>query len=117
MGEDNHANGNNGENENSGLTTMEKRKKRVEDLRARLAAETAKLKKDSRKERTGQLIAFGIFFERYYKKLGPQDRMNVYMDSGKFLDARNSERFNAGIKRLDAEKPADNDAEDAEAGE
>lgn len=114
MGEDNHAQGNNGENENSGLTTMEKRKKRVEDLRARLAAETAKLKKDSRKERTGQLIAFGIFFERYYKKLGIQERMNIDMDSIKFLDDRNLERFGAGLKRLTEENPVD---EDAEAGE
>ena len=47
------------------LTTAEKRNLKIEQLKARLQKEESRLNAQLRKERTGQLMAFGIYLEAF----------------------------------------------------
>ena len=49
------------------LTTEEKRIQRIEQLKAKLQKEQAKLSASKRKERDGQLISFGVYIEEFFK--------------------------------------------------
>lgn len=83
------------------LTTAEKRKLKIEQLKARLQKEESRLNAQLRKERTGQLMAFGIYLEAFYKIATPEDREYIKIKIKELLDGRNLERALAGIKRIE----------------
>ena len=85
------------------LTTAEKRKLKIEQLKARLQKEESRLNAQLRKERTGQLIAFGIYLEAFFKVATQEERAQLKVSMGQLLDGRNLERALAGIKRLEKE--------------
>lgn len=51
------------------LTTEEKRLKKIEQLKAKLQQEQARLSTARRKERDGQLVAWGVYVEALIKHL------------------------------------------------
>lgn len=85
------------------LTTAEKRKLKIEQLKARLQKEESRLNAQLRKERTGQLMAFGIYLEAFLKVATPEERKQIKTSMDRLLDGRNLERALAGIKRLEKE--------------
>ena len=85
------------------LTTTEKRKLKIEQLKARLQKEESRLNAQLRKERTGQLMAFGIYLEAFLKVANPEERTKIKKSISQYLEGRNLERALAGIKRLEKE--------------
>lgn len=83
------------------LTTAEKRKLKIEQLKARLQKEESRLNAQLRKERTGQLMAFGIYLEAFLKVATPEEREQIKARIGEFLEGRNLDRAIAGIKRIE----------------
>ena len=80
-------------------TTREKRLAKIAQLEAQLQKEKARLNEEKRKERNGQLIAFGVFLEEYLKdKPGRIPSMKQTMQ--RLLDGRNLERALAGVERI-----------------
>ena len=79
------------------LTTAEKRKLKIEQLKARLQKEESRLNAQLRKERTGQLMAFGIYLETFLKVATSEERAKIKTN----MSQRNLERALAGIKRLE----------------
>ena len=81
-------------------TTREKRLAKIAQLEAQLQKEKARLNEEKRKERNGQLIAFGIFLEEYLKdKPGRIPSMKQTMQ--RLLDGRNLDRALAGVARIE----------------
>lgn len=85
------------------MTTAEKRKARIEQLKAKLQKEESKLTAQLRKERTGQLMAFGILLEAIYKAANTGEREGIQKRIKELLQGRNLERALAGIARLEKE--------------
>lgn len=85
------------------LTTAEKRKLKIEQLKARLQKEESRLNAQLRKERTGQLMAFGIYLEAYLKVATPDERKQLKTQMEGLLNGRNLERALSGIKRIEKE--------------
>ena len=85
------------------LTTAEKRKLKIEQLKARLQKEESRLNAQLRKERTGQLMAFGIYLEAFLKVATPEERTQIKTRMGEILEGRNLDRALAGINRLEKE--------------
>ena len=83
------------------LTTAEKRKLKIEQLKARLQKEESRLNAQLRKERTGQLMAFGIYLEAFLKAATPEEREQIKARIGESLEGRNLDRAIAGIKRIE----------------
>ena len=82
------------------LTTEERRKQRIAQLKAQLQKEEARLSKDKRKERDGQLIAFGVLVEEMFKAAEPENRQKWIDGAKKHLKDRNLTRALAGFERL-----------------
>ena len=82
------------------MTTEEKRLKRIEQLKAKLQNEEAKQRKDERKKRNGQLIAFGLYLEEFFKAADEDGRTRLEESIKKHLSGRNFERAIEGLKRL-----------------
>ena len=81
-------------------TTREKRLAKIAQLEAQLQKEKARLNEEKRKERNGQLIAFGVFLEEYLKdKPGRIPSMKQTMQ--RLLDGRNLDRALAGVSRIE----------------
>lgn len=89
------------------LTTAEKRKLKIEQLKARLQKEESRLNAQLRKERTGQLMAFGIYLEAFLKVATPEECEQIKARMGEILEGRNLERALAGIKRIKAAMVSD----------
>lgn len=85
------------------ITTEEKRKLRIAQLKAKLQKEEARLNQDKRKERNGQLIAFGVLVEEIFK-LGDEKIIFSLTEAAKTrLKDRNLHRAIAGFERLKEE--------------
>ena len=69
----------------------------------KLAQKTAALNKEARKERDGQLIAWGIMVEARYRNATPDLREHIISTTRELLKDRNLSRALAGFARLDAE--------------
>lgn len=82
------------------LTTEEKRIQRIEQLKAKLQKEQAKLSASKRKERDGQLISFGVYIEEFFKSSNEDARKRLEESIKSHLKNRNLERALAGLKRL-----------------
>lgn len=89
----------------SPITTQEKRLKRIAQLKARLQKEEAKFNASKRKERTGQLVSWGVMVEEYFKTLDDSGRKVLIEMAHKYLKDRNLERALAGFSRLSKEVP------------
>ncbi|WP_280120266.1 hypothetical protein [Sangeribacter muris] len=85
------------------ITTREKRLKKISQLEARLQKQRALLGEEKRKERNGQLIAFGIWVEEYLKQF-PGRKASVERSMNSLLSGRNLEKALAGIERIFKEK-------------
>lgn len=84
-------------------TTREKRLKKISQLEARLQKQRALLGEEKRKERNGQLIAFGIYLEEFLKA-HPDQQQTIKNSMHKFLNGRNLERALTGVKRISQKK-------------
>lgn len=73
-----------------------------------------RLKKEAREQRNGQLIAWGIFIEMYYKCCGANERNEFREEFKKHLKGRELDRALAGCDRLDAAVPAEKEEKDQE---
>ena len=69
----------------------------------KLAQKAAALNKEARKERDGQLIAWGIMVEAQYRNAAPEQRKRLISAAREFLKDRNLSRALAGFTRLDNE--------------
>ena len=74
------------------LTTAEKRKLKIEQLKARLQKEESRFTAQLRKERPGQLMAFGIYLEAFLNVATPEERAQIKTRIGEILEGRNLER-------------------------
>ena len=83
------------------LTTEERRKQKIAQLKAQLQKEESRLNKDKRKERDGQLIAFGVLVEEMFKTAEPENKEKWLVNAKKYLKDRNLARALAGFERLD----------------
>ena len=84
----------------SKLTQEEKRLKRIAHLKAMLQQEEAKQNQEERKRRTGQLVAFGVYFEEFFRISNEETRKRLEESIKKHLSGRNLDRALDGIKRL-----------------
>ena len=82
------------------LTTEERRKQKIAQLKAQLQKEESRLNKDKRKERDGQHIAFGVLVEEMFKTAEPENRQKWLDGAKKHLKDRNLTRALAGFERL-----------------
>ena len=80
-------------------TTREKRLARIAQLEAQIQKEKARLNEEKRKERNGQLIAFGVFMEEYLKDR-PEKIPSMKQLMEKLLEGRNLNRALAGVERI-----------------
>lgn len=83
-------------------TTREKRLKKISQLEVKLQKQRALLSEEKRKERNGQLIAFGIWVEEYVKKY-PARKASVERSMNELLSGRNLDRALSGLERITAE--------------
>ena len=70
----------------------------------KLAQKAAALNRAARKERDGQLIAWGIMVEARYRNATPDLREQIISTTRELLKDRNLSRALEGFARLDAEK-------------
>jgi len=82
------------------LTTQEKRAKQKAQLKARLAKLEAFESREKRKERDGQLIAWGVLVEEMFKSGESESRQKWIDGAKKHLKDRNLARALAGFTRL-----------------
>lgn len=86
---------------NDKLSTVEERRlKRIEQLKARLQKETSRQNTLERKRRTGQLVAFGVGVEQWYKTSDTANREAIKALFQKLLEGRNLDRALEGFDRL-----------------
>lgn len=90
------------------------RQERIDQLKARLQKEEALLKSETRKERNGQLVAWGLFIEAWFQKSDEKGQAWIEDQAPKLLEGRNLERAKAGFDRLKKEIAAKKKAEEAE---
>jgi len=81
-------------------TSEQKRLDRIAQLKAKLQKEEARLSKIKRKERDGQLIAFGVYIEEFFKSADDDGKRKLEDSIRKHLAGRNLERALAGLERL-----------------
>lgn len=86
------------------LTPSEKRVIKINQLRAKLQKEQAKMNTEQRKLRDGQLIALGVLFEELYKQWDRTKRLEFATLAGKCLSGRNLDRVLGAFKRLEEEE-------------
>ena len=83
--------------------TLAEKMLRLQRQKQKLAQKAAALNKEARKERTGQLIAWGIMVEAMYRNAAPEQRKRLISAAREFLKDRNLSRALAGFVRLDDE--------------
>ena len=86
--------------DNKIVTPEERRLQRIAQLKAKLRKEEARLSNDKRKERNGQLIAFGVYVEEFFKSADMDERNRLEESMKKHLSGRNLERALAGLSRI-----------------
>lgn len=86
------------------LSLEEKRRERIQRLENKLQLERNRLSSQQRKDRTGQLISWGVMVEILYRKGTPEQRQQVMTWAQQYLtDERNITRVREGFTRLDDE--------------
>ena len=94
--------------------TLQERWESYEKREEALKKEKARLTKESRKERNGQLIAWGIFVEAYYKCCEANERNEFREAFKEHLKGREQVRALKGCNRLDNEVPAEKEEKERE---
>ena len=89
--------------EENTLTTQERRAKQKAQLKARLAKLEALDSREKRKERDGQLIAWGVLVEEMFKSGESESRQKWIDSANKHLKDRNLARALAGFQRIAGE--------------
>ena len=93
----------------SPMSSMPPRKTLAEKMailliqKQKLAQKAAALNREARKERDGQLIAWGIMVEARYRNATPDLREHIISTTRELLKDRNLSRALAGFVRLDGE--------------
>lgn len=82
------------------LTTEEKRRQRIAQLKAKLQKEEARQNEEERKQRNGQLIAFGVYIEEFFKSADQDGKKRLENSIKEHLTGRNLERALNGLQRL-----------------
>lgn len=82
------------------LTTEEKRRQRIAQLKAKLQKEEARQNEEERKQRNGQLIAFGVYIEEFFKSADQDGKKRLESSIKEHLTGRNLERALNGLQRL-----------------
>lgn len=82
------------------MTTEERRLKRIAQLKAKLQKEEARQTQSERKKRDGQLVAFGVYVEEFFKIADEDGRKRLEESIKKHLSGRNLERAIEGLQRL-----------------
>lgn len=96
---------------NSPMSSMPPRKTLAEKMailqiqKQKLAQKAAALNREARKERDGQLIAWGIMTEIQYGNGTPEQQEQFIAAAHKYLKDRNLSRALEGFARLEEEKP------------
>ena len=75
---------------------------RVKKLEADLRQTKAKISKEKRQERNGQLVSVGILFEQAFKTMTPEEKAK-WKTRADSLDERNKGRVGAFFLRLSSE--------------
>lgn len=86
--------------EKQALTTEQKRLQKIAQLKAKLQKEEARFNQEKRKERNGQLVAFGVLVEELFKTGDEASRQKWIDGAKKHLKDRNLDRVLAGFERL-----------------
>lgn len=86
------------------MTPEERRLQRIAQLKARLQQEEARLSQEKRKERTGQLVAFGVYVEEALKSAGDEEIIVLEDGLKKYLSGRTLEKALAGLQRVLSER-------------
>lgn len=81
-------------------TTEQKRIQRIAQLKAKLQKEEARLSNAKRKKRNGELIAFGVYVEEFFKVADEEARKKLEESIKKHVKERNLERALSGLSRL-----------------
>jgi hypothetical protein len=87
--------------------------KQVERLEAELKEKKARIARERRKERGGQLVALGIMVEVAFRRLSPEGKAHLQGWAEK-LDPRNRQRVLAAFARLSLEAEEPKAAEEAQ---
>jgi len=77
-------------------TRLEERAKKLE---ASLRQTKARISKEKRQERNGQLVSIGILFEQNFSKMTPDEKAK-WKTRTDLLDARNKSRVLAAFERM-----------------
>ena len=94
---------------NNPMSSMPPRKTLAEKMallqvqKQKLAQKTAALNREARKERDGQLIAWGIMVEARYRNATPDLREHIISTTRELLKDRSLSRALTGFARLDGE--------------
>ena len=86
------------------LTTEEKRRQKIAQLKAKLQKEEARQNEEERKQRNGQLIAFGVYVEEFFKSVDLDGKKRLEDSIKEHLTGRNLERALSGLQRLQNKK-------------
>lgn len=89
------------------LTPSEKRVIKINQLKAKIQKEQARMNTEHRKLRNGQLVALGIFGELVYKEASRDERIKIATNAGKLLSGRNLDRVLGAFKRIEEEEKID----------
>lgn len=92
------------ENNKRPRASLEERRAKIAKRKAALEKAEARPAAEARKERTGQLIAWGLWVEHYYQVASEKDRKTVEQMVCGYLEDRNQERAKAGFARVKAAK-------------
>ena len=91
------------ENTSEKISALERSKKKTALYLEKYQLDKAKARLLERKERNGQLIAFGVYIEEFFKGEPDSARERLEESIKKYLTGRNLTRALEGLKRLTKE--------------
>ena len=92
------------DNEKQKMTAKERQQARIDQLKAQLQREEAKLRSQARKDRNAQLVAFGIFLEMGLRETEQEEFDAALENMKEVLKGRTLEQALAGMDRLSRER-------------
>jgi len=82
-----------------GMSMTTRLEERAKKLEASLRQTKARISKEKRQERNGQLVSIGILFEQSFEKMTPDEKAN-WKKRADSLDARNKSRVLTAFQRM-----------------
>ncbi len=83
------------------FTIDEKKVLQIAQLKAQLQRAESQLAQKRKKDRDGQLVAWGVYVEEFYKHADESGKQKLEDSIKKHLTGRNLDRALAGLARLD----------------